>query len=170
MIEWVLSLVPIIKGVHIIALALWCGALIALPLMLARHDPAISAEDYRRIRHATHYTYTRCATPAAVVAVIAGTWLIFMREVFTPWLYAKLLFVSLLVAAHAWIGHILVQVAETPGASRPPEPYLPVTAVLLPALAILVLVLAKPDLTWISFPDWLIEPRDGQLLFDVPSR
>lgn len=170
MTEWLLATVPLLKGVHIAALVLWCGGLLALPLMLSRHDPAVSQDDYRRIRRATHLTYTVCVTPAALVAVIAGTWLIFFREVFVPWLYAKLLFVAGLAAAHAWIGHLLVQVAETPGRHRPPEPHLPIAAVLVPALAILVLVLGKPDLGTIPLPDWLREPRGGQLLFDVPRR
>jgi protoporphyrinogen IX oxidase len=168
--EWLPGIVTLLKTVHIAALILWCGGLLALPLMLSRHDPAVTQDDYRRIRRATHLTYTICATPAAVIAVVAGTWLIFFREVFVPWLYAKLLFVAALVAAHAWIGHILVQVAEKPGRHRPLEPYLPMACVLVPVLAILVLVLGKPDFSWITFPDWLREPRGNQVLFDVPRR
>ena len=74
-------------------------------------------------------------------------------------------------AAHAWIGHLLVQVGEKPGRHRPPEPYLPIVSVLVPGLAILFLVLGKPDLGWIEFPGWLHEPvRGGQLPLDVPRR
>jgi putative membrane protein len=169
-IDWILPAVPIFKAVHIVGLVIWLGGLIALPLMLTRHDPAISVEDYRMIRKASHLTYTMCVTPAAVIAVIAGTWLIFMREVYTPWLFAKLAFVALLVLAHAWIGHVVVKIGEEPGEHRPPAPYLPVASVFVPALAILFLVLAKPALGWIIFPEWLTETRGGQLLFDVPSR
>lgn len=170
MLEWLSDAVPIFKSVHIAALCVWCAGLIALPLMLARHNPAVSSEDYTLIRRATHHTYTLCVTPAAVLAVIAGTWLIFLRGTFAPWFYLKLVFVALLVVAHAWIGHILEKVAEEPGEHTPPEPYLPMALVLLPVLAILVLVLGKPALGWIVFPDWLTQPRNGQLLFDVPSR
>ena len=170
MIQWLLAMAPLFKGVHIAALSIWCGGLLALPLMLSRHDPAAAQDDYRRIRRATHLTYTICVTPAAVIAVVAGTWLIFLREAFVPWLYAKLFFVALLVAAHAWVGHIMVSVAETPGRDRPPQPYLPFAAIFLPVLAILALVLGKPDLGWIEFPRWLLEPRGGQFPFDVPRR
>ncbi|WP_254701868.1 CopD family protein [Roseovarius sp. THAF27] len=86
--------------------------------MLARHDLAVVADDYRIIRHATRMTYTMIVTPSAVLTVIAGTWLIFLCEVFVPWLYAKLALVALLVAVHAWIGHVLVKVAEKPGRER----------------------------------------------------
>lgn len=168
MIEWLVGLVPLLKGVHIAALILWTGGLLCLPLLLARHDPAVTQEDYRRIRRATHLTYTACVTPAAIVTIVAGTWLVFLRDVFVPWLYLKLLFVAALAGAHAWIGHLIVQVAEEPGQRRAPSRYLGLVAV--PVLVILVLVLGKPELGWIAFPDWLLAPRDGQWPFDVPSR
>lgn len=170
MIEWPATTIPLLKALHIGTLILWCGGLLALPVMLARHDPAVSQEDYSRVRRATHLTYTILVTPAALIAVVAGTWLIFFQQLFVPWLYAKLVFVALLVAAHAWIGHLLVQTAEKPGRHRPPEFYLPMAVVLVPVIAILLLVLGKPDLSGLPFPDWMIEPRDGQLFFDVPRR
>jgi len=168
--EWIAAAVPFLKALHIITLFVWCGGLVALPLMLSRHHPANSHADYRRIRRATHLTYTVVVTPSALVAVIAGTWLVFFREALVPWLYVKLLFVALLVSAHAWIGHIIVTMAETKRQHYPPAAYVPITAVLVPMLAILVLVLGKPDFSGIAFPEWLTEPRDGQLPFDVPRR
>ncbi|MEQ9811945.1 MAG: CopD family protein [Azospirillaceae bacterium] len=170
MTEWVVAAVPYFKALHIAALILWCGGLFALPLMLSRHDPAHCVQVFGRIQRVTHLTYTMVVTPAAVVAVVTGTWLIFFREAFVPWLYAKLLFVALLVGAHAWIGHIIVAVAESGRRKRPPAALLPVAAALIPMLAILALVLGKPDLSANVFPDWLTEPRGGQLLFDVPRR
>lgn len=169
MVEWILSTIPLFKVVHIAALLTWCGGLLALPLMLSRHDPDGLAEDYRRIRHATHNVYTLVVTPAAVFTVIAGTWLIFLRGVFVPWLFAKLVFVVLLVVAHVWIGHIVAKVAELPEDHTPPRPTVPLLAVCVPIVAILILVLAKPALDGITFPDWLLEPRGGQLPFEVPS-
>ncbi|APH71258.1 CopD family protein [Aquibium oceanicum] len=170
MVEWLLATVPIFKAVHIVCLSIWCGGLIALPMMLARHDPAIAQDDYHLIRRATHLTYTMLVTPAAVIAVIAGTWLIFLRQAFVPWLFAKLVFVALLLVLHAWVGHSIVRIAEEPGKHRPPNPYLPLAGVLACACAILVLVLGKPDLGWIGFPDWMLRPRGGQLPFEVPRR
>ena len=74
MIDWHTILVALFKGVHIAALMLWCGGLLALPLMLSRHDPAVTPDDYRRIRSATHTTYAIIVTPAAIIAAVAGTW------------------------------------------------------------------------------------------------
>jgi uncharacterized membrane protein len=168
--EWLLGLIPHLKALHIGTLALWCAGLFALPLMLARHDPLIRQSDYDRIRHATHYGYTYLVTPAALFAIGSGIVLIFLREVFVPWMFAKLVFVALLVAFHAWVGHVLANVGETGGVKDPPDPGLPLTILLVPVLAILTLVLAKPELEEIPLPSWLSEPRGIQLPFDVPRR
>ena len=168
--EWLVSTVPLLKALHLVALGIWCGGLISLPIMLSRHDAVVSQDDYSIIRHRTHLTYTTVVTPAAVIAVIAGTWLIFLRQTFVPWMFAKLVFVAMLLVIHVWIGHNIVRIAEEPGDHRPPNPYLPLTGVLACAIAILLFVLGKPDLGWIVMPEWLRLPRDGQLPFEIPSR
>lgn len=164
------DLVPHLKALHVAGLMVWCGGLFALPGMLAWHDPSIGQADYGRIRRATHYTYTLVVTPAAVIAVISGTWLFLIRELFVPWLYLKLLFVALLVALHAWVGYMIVSVAETPGTHRPPSPALPTLALVPTILVILLLVLAKPEFPEAAVPQWLTEPMGRQLPFDVPRR
>lgn len=165
-----LPIVPHLKALHIGMIALWCAGLFALPLMLARHDPATAQVDYARIRRATHYGYTYVISPAALLAIASGTLLIFLREAFVPWLFAKLVFVALLVAFHAWVSYVLVAVAETEGTHKPPDPLAPVLMLLAVIVAILTLVLLKPALGEIPLPDWLLAPRGGQLPFDVPSR
>lgn len=166
--DWLPWLIPIFKAGHIIGLILWCGGLIAMPLMLARHDPAIGQDDYHRIRLAAHLSYTLVITPAAVITVIAGTWLIFMGGTYVPWFYAKLAAVMLLVIAHMWIGDVLVSIADSAGRTRPPQPWLPILAVVIPVIIILILVLAKPDLSAQLLPEWLQEPLDFEVPFDVP--
>lgn len=167
---WLEATVPYLKALHIAMLAIWCGGVLALPLMLARHDPALGQADYARIRRYSHFAYTLGVTPAAVLAVASGAALIFVREVFVPWMFLKLAFVGVLVAAHGWVGHNIIAVAETKGKHVPPHPAIPASLALTPIIAILFLVLAKPGFAWLEFPDWLIEPRGGQLLFDVPRR
>jgi uncharacterized membrane protein len=170
MIRWLEPIIPHLKALHIAMLGLWCAGLFALPLMLARHDPAMGQVDYSRIRRATHYGYTFVVTPAAIIAIASGTLLIFLREVFVLWMFAKLVFVALLVSFHAWVSYIIVAVAETEGSHTPPKPALPTLLLTVPILAILSLVLAKPDLGEVPMPDWLKEPRGVQLPFDVPRR
>ncbi|UOA16461.1 CopD family protein [Sulfitobacter dubius] len=163
------GLITLFKSAHIAALLLWCGGLLVLPLMLSRHDPAVTPEDYKRIRRATHTTYAIVVTPAAIIAVVAGTWLIFLTEAFVPWFYAKLVFVAALAAAHAWIGHQVVQVAEKPDERKTAPAFITLAAAMVPIVSILFLVLGKPDLSGVTLPDWLLSPRNGQLPFDVPK-
>ena len=169
-IEPLVPTVPVLKALHIGALILWCGGLLALPFILIRHAPTTAPERYDTVRIASHLTYILCVTPAAVIAVIAGTWLIFLREVFSPWLYAKLALVGLLVIAHARIGHLVAMVGEEPERPISAELYLVTSSVIFTATAILFLVLAKPSFAFLVFPEWLSEPRGYQLPFDVPSR
>ncbi len=169
MIGWLEPVIPHLKALHVIALALWVGGLFGLPLMLARHDRVIGQADYARIRLASHVSYVWVITPAAVIAVIAGTWLIFLREVFVVWMFAKLVFVALLIAFHGWVGHHIVKVGESHGRHEPPGPRIPLLILLVPVLAILTLVLTKPELEEIPLPAWLTAPRDHQLpVEDVP--
>ncbi|TFL18356.1 CopD family protein [Jannaschia formosa] len=170
MIDWLSPATAHLKALHISMLVLWCAGLFALPLMLSRHDRAISQSDYGRVRRATHYGYIFVITPAAVLAIASGALLVFLREAFVPWMFAKLIFVALLVVSHAWVGHTISAVAEQPQAHEPPRPLVPTLLLSLPILAILALVLAKPDPGEIPFPDWLVAPRDVQLPFDVPRR
>ncbi|HEY8213008.1 MAG TPA: CopD family protein [Methylocystis sp.] len=163
-------LVPYFLAFHILTLSLWCAGLIALPLMLSRHDPAISQTDYARIRRYTHFAYTLGVTPAAVLAVVSGLALVFLRDAFTPWMFLKLVFVAALVLTHGWVGHTVTLMEETHGLHRPPHPALPAMATFIPIFAILFLVLDKPDLSEFRFPQWLSQPQGGQLPFLAPSR
>jgi uncharacterized membrane protein len=165
----VITLIPIVKGLHIAGIALWAAGLIALPLLLAQHSREHGQRAYQRVRRFSHYGYTHLLTPAAVVAVAAGTALVFLREVFVPWMFVKLALVGALVALHAWIGNLVVRMGEHAN-RRQPSPILPlvVVAALLSA-AITLVVLAKPELN-LTMPDWLMTPRERQLpVEEVPS-
>ena len=122
MIVWLDGAIPYLKALHIAFLAVWCAGLFALPLMLARHDPAIEQTDYSRVRLACHYGYAWVVTPAALAAIGVGILLIFLREVFVVWMFAKLVFVALLVGFHAWIGSMIVAVGESEGEYQTPAP------------------------------------------------
>ncbi|MBS1301779.1 CopD family protein [Loktanella sp. SALINAS62] len=163
-------LIPHFKALHIGMLLLWCSGLFALPLMLARHDPVIGQTDYARIRRATHFAYLFFITPAAVLAIASGTALVFLREVYVTWMFAKLVFVATMVTFHVWIGYVLVAVAEQGGTHSAPAPTAPLVLLLVAVLCVLTLVLAKPDLDDIPLPGWLTEPRGHQMPFDVPKR
>ena len=167
---WLENLIPHVKALHISFVAVWVAGLFALPRMLARHDRAIVQVEFSQIRRATHFGYVWVITPVAVVAIGTGLTLIFLREVFTVWIFAKLVLVSGLVAVHAWVGHTIVAVAETEGEHEPPEPLVPTLVIATLLIGILFLVLAKPDLTVLPIPSWLLTPLGRQLPFDIPNR
>ena len=136
MIAWIIATVPYFKAIHIVALCVWSAGLLAMPLMLARADPGAARDDQRWVRPSLHFTYTMIVTPAAVTAVIAGTWLIFLRGTFELWLYAKLFFVVFLVLGHVLIGHVLTREesglpAEAGGGLAPLVSYAAVVAISL---------------------------------------
>jgi len=98
------------------------------------------------MRRATHYGYVWIITPAAILAIFIGSALILMRDVFTVWIFVKLILVTGLVAVHAWVGHTIVAVAETEGQLEPPEPLVSTIVILGLVKGILFLVLVKPEL------------------------
>jgi putative membrane protein len=163
------AIIPHLKALHVSFLAIWMAGLAALPAMLARHDHAIGQGDFTRIRNATHYSYAWLTTPAAVLTVASGLSLIFLREVFTGWMFAKLVAVAGLVTLHAWVGHTIVDVAETEGRHEPPGALVPTIIQCLLVLVVLGLVLAKPELDEVPVPAWLAQPLERELPFDVPN-
>ena len=165
-------MIATVKFLHIAALCIWCAGLVGLPLVLARHDTAHGQPEYGRLRVLTHNAYTGIVTPAAVLTIVMGTALVFMRGVFVPWMFAKLVAVGVLVLLHAWIGHVTLVVGEQRGSYDPPRGW-PVATVSIAALAsitILVLVLGKPLLADRLAPRWLTHTQDQPLPVDeVPN-
>ncbi len=157
--------VAILKALHIAALLLWCAGLIALPLMLGKHRVGERQADYARLRLLTHRSYTFLVTPAAVVAIGAGTALIFLRAAFVPWMFAKLVAVGLLVALHALVGHTVVQMSERRGEYAPPSSAPLIAVSIATMVAVLLLVLGKPADPHV-IPSWLERPLGRQLPVD----
>ncbi|WP_374406173.1 CopD family protein [Pelagerythrobacter sp.] len=150
------------KALHLAALIVWCAGLIALPLLLRKHELVENQASYTRLRLITHNGYVRILTPAAVIAIGAGTALIWLAPAFEPWLFAKLVAVGVLVALHMLVGRVVILMSERSGRHTPMW-FIPLEIATFATLAvILILVLAKPDIPDI-FPAWLTEPQGHQL-------
>lgn len=164
-----LALIAGLKYVHLAAMLCWCAALIALPLLLSlygstwRHNRGGEERQarYAEFRLITHYGYVAFATPAAVIAIAAGTGLIFAAQVFDLWFAAKLALVSGMALIHAWIGHVILTSAENRGSGRMPSPLIALVLALPLMMGVLWLVLAKPDLAWLAdwMPAFMLAPR-----------
>jgi protoporphyrinogen IX oxidase len=160
------------KALHIAALAVWCAGLILLPVLLHLHGRGARVRTqagFTAFRRLSHFGYTRVVTPAAVIAVAAGTVLIFLLRLVDPWLLAKLVAVAGMVLVHAWLGHLIAQTGERAGTYRMPPPLIALFLGAPLMLAVLWLVLAKPDLAPLveRLPDFLREPRNRQLPADL---
>lgn len=129
-------------ALHISTLLVWCAALFALPGLLAACRAGGDVE--HRLRGMTRFTYLMLASPAAVIAVISGTLLIFPTEAFSGWLALKLTVVAGLVFFHVLCGRLIVVLLENPQLWNV---WIFHALVVIPALLvtlILWLVLAKP--------------------------
>ncbi|MGU3493716.1 CopD family protein [Xanthobacteraceae bacterium A53D] len=161
-------MIALLKTLHIAALSIWCAGLLALPLILqiyGRREEIRTQAGFSEFRLLVHHAYTRVVTPAAIVAIVAGTALIPFRGLADTWLMAKLAVVAGMVMVHAWLGHLVVQASEGRGSYRMPPPLLTLPVSIVCMGSILFLVLAKPDLQWLieALPQALREPQGRSL-------
>lgn len=133
-----------LKALHITTLLIWCAGLFYLPGLFAAHPRCADASAFRQLRIMTRFTYIVVASPAAVMAILSGTALIYVADVREGWLMLKLAVVSLMVAFHVYCGQLVAKLHRTP-APHPPAAYL--TLLIFPSLLIPTvfwLVLGKP--------------------------
>ncbi|MDO5371032.1 CopD family protein [Paracoccus sp. (in: a-proteobacteria)] len=165
----------LVKFIHLGAIAVWVGGLIALPWLMAQRR-GITRRGGQRALHRLHamgrMLHIGLVSPAAVLAISSGIGLIFLRETYSPWFTAKLGFVVLLGAGHVLCARTMVRVfADDPieedpeGKINPRELRLtPGRAILLNgliglgAIGILMMVLMKPPLEWSGLAPGLFQP------------
>lgn len=147
-----------LKFLHITGIAIWIAGLLHLATLLAGHAAVRDQQDFARIRMASRFAYMGVVSPAAFVAVAAGTALLFVGDALHPWMFAKLGVVTILVIVHVQYAYVLTHLADE-GAQQPTlKIRIMVGAIIAAALAILYLVLAKPELGDDVLPGWLREP------------
>lgn len=158
-----------LKAVHIVALMLWCGGLLALPSLLIRRGRVASHEHLHELQRLTRALFIGIVSPAAFVTVIAGTSLIFLHNVFSLWMMAKLAMVGALVVIHMRQGYLVLHVFEPHRRYSRWEYAATSTAALGVILSILYLVLAKPHFDVGIVPEWLRKPGGLHSLLETMS-
>lgn len=161
-------MIALVKAVHIAGLALWCAGLLALPVLLRVYghpDHAHTQAGFAALRRLTHRLYTMVVTPAAILAVAAGTVLIFPLVPLEGWLILKLLAVAGMVLVHAWLGHLIVQTGAGGGQYLLPSPMIALALMVPLMVLVLVLVLAKPEIAPLieGLPEMLRNPYGREL-------
>ena len=131
---------------HVVTLGMWSAALLILAGLYALPPAQDDRAHVHRHGLMCRYVFIVLGSPAAVLAIISGCVLVVLRGVDGSWLLAKLAVVALLVLYHAYCGHLLhkydIESVSVPSVWRPP------VLIAVPVLlisAILILVLAKPD-------------------------
>jgi protoporphyrinogen IX oxidase len=132
-----------VKGIHIIALVIWCAGLLYLPGLFVIHCEPRDLRPFHRLRAMSRFSYIVITSPAAIIAIISGSVLIWLADPRGGWLPVKLTAVAGLAAYHTLCGHILSELREPDGFRRGPLLGLVVVPILLIPM-VLWLVLAKP--------------------------
>lgn len=147
-----------LKFIHIIGIAVWVSGLLYLPALLAGHRTVRDQQDFARVRMASRFAYMGIVSPAAFIAVAAGTALLFVGDALHPWMFAKLAAVAALIVVHVQYAYALSHLAEE-GAQEPTwRGRVMVAATIAATLTILFLVLFKPALGDDVLPDAFKEP------------
>jgi putative membrane protein len=96
-------------SLHIVFLLLWSAGLLYFPLLLVREATHHDKEARRSAVFMQRILYAQVMTPSALLAVLAGTWLIFERGFSGGWLHVKLSLVLLMVFFHVYCGALMAE-------------------------------------------------------------
>lgn len=171
-------LVAWLKALHIAALSVWAGGLLALPGQLARERRAAQHEVTDRLgpiweHRVSRFDYDLVISPAAILTIGSGTALIFVTRPLEGWLFLKLVSVAALVGVHMYTGRIIDQLGEPAHHPTPRRALVVFSLALVFICLILFLVLQKPVIPESLFPGWLREAPDEppfELPFQSPSQ
>lgn len=102
-----------LKLIHVAAIAVWVGGLLSMPYLIWQRHGLLRArgpDEVHRLHRIVRLVHIGLVSPAAVIAVISGTALIFLRETYGMWFWVKLIFVAVLVLAHNFANRSLREV------------------------------------------------------------
>lgn len=137
---------------HIVAMLFWAGSLLYLPALIVGGvtDNNAVVEPPDPMGSLSRFVFTRIATPAALLAIMAGTLVFVVDNTIDLWLVAKLTLVTGLVLVHALVGVMVMRGEAQKGGEQGDKPLklwcvLLSLASMLLMTAIVWLVLAKPS-------------------------
>jgi putative membrane protein len=146
-----------LKFLHIAAIAIWAGGLVSLPGLYVQRAYIEEKEALYRLQMMVRFSYVAFISPAAFVAVASGIALIFAQQTFAGWFSLKLFFVALLVILHVLTGLVIIRLFRE-GEVYPVWRFVLTTVLTcLVVTAVLVVVLAKPAITF-SIAGDLLQP------------
>lgn len=102
---------------HIVAVLFWAASLLYLPALITgrvTRDEKIK-EPQTPYDSISREVFTYIATPAALIAIIAGTLVFIIDYTVDPWLIVKLTLVALLVVCHTLAGLLILRAESENG-------------------------------------------------------
>lgn len=134
----------LVLTLHIAFLLLWSGTLLYFPQLLSHQASAENDLDRDRSLKMQHTLYAFVMTPAGLLTILFGIWLVFQRGFAGGWLPVKLTLVLFMVFFHVYCGNLMEQHREE-GAGRSAWFYRMLFLVpILLISAVVVLVVRKP--------------------------
>jgi uncharacterized membrane protein len=137
-------IIALLKFVHITTIAIWAAGLISLPGLYVQRAHVKDKDALYRLQMIVRYAYVAIISPAAFVAVVSGTALIFGQQTFAGWFSVKLLFVGMLAILHVLTGLIIIRLFKE-GETYPVWRFIAATVLTAAVVGAIVFVaLAKP--------------------------
>jgi putative membrane protein len=99
-------------SLHIVFLIIWSAALLYFPQTFIHQVKEEDAEDPRQAIDMQHTLYVFVMTPAGLLTVLAGGWLLFERGFAGGWLPVKLSLVLLMVFFHVYCGNLMLDLKQ----------------------------------------------------------
>lgn len=99
----------VMLSAHIVFLLMWSAGLLYFPQLLVRQAVHEERETQQCAIHMQRILYAYVMTPSALLAVLAGIWLIFERGFNGGWLHIKLTLVLLMVFFHVYCGVLMAE-------------------------------------------------------------
>lgn len=96
-----------IKALHISFMVTWFAGLFYLPRLFVYHAMAQDQAGVERFKIMERKLYFGIMTPGALLTIIFGLWLWLGYSIGGGWMHAKLFFVLILVAYHAYCGKLV---------------------------------------------------------------
>jgi protoporphyrinogen IX oxidase len=150
-------IIALLKFIHITTIALWAAGLISLPGLYVQRAHVKDRDALYRLQMMVRYAYVTIISPAAFIAVLSGTALIFGRETYAGWFAVKLLFVGFLAITHILTGLVIIRLFRE-GEIYPVWRFVFATVVTSITLVVIIFVaLAKPLIEF-DLPDELVRP------------
>ena len=147
-----------LKFVHLAAIAIWSGGLIALPFLFWQRRALEAGPDLDRLHRIVRLVYVELTSPAAFIAIASGTALIFLQATFEEWFTIKMVLVGLMAMLHVVAGLVMHQLFSPSGRFGRFSFLTLASTYLVLVTAIVWVALAKPVIDSNQFAAHLFEP------------